>query len=498
MVGKVTSEGDRALKSDFARQLFNVDGKGIKVGIISKSFDAQKKATDDIASSDLPGSENPEGRTQPVRILKDFTNTNSSFADDEGRALLQIVHDVAPGAELLFHTVVEGESGTKLSDVNSQSYATAVKNLADAGADVIVDDAVFPTTVFQDGIAAKAVNDAVDRGVAVISASGNNGNRSYESQFRPSTTFFFEGNTYNENAYLVIGKKQNLGDTTPKTIKWISLANGLDRKSVYQYVNDNRDASANSTVYGQPNATEAIAVGAGDYRKTPAYGVNSPELRDYASRGGVPIFFDERGERLFTPEVRSKPDIVAPDEVSTTFDSSTDFNPFSGTSAAAPHIAGVAALILEKAGGKENLTPEQISAILQKSSIPVKPESGLPDKLGFAQADAAVKDSLLNKTEEDLLVGGKGKDVLLNENEKSLLIANEYKDSFELDRSGIYTSDVFRDEHNKLDTHNLATLPEIGIGEEGNYMLTEKKNNDSIEPPQLSNNISSYAEYAFS
>ena len=60
MSDKVITEGDQALKANIARELFNVDGAGIKIGIISTSFDAQKKASDDVISGDLPGTDNPD------------------------------------------------------------------------------------------------------------------------------------------------------------------------------------------------------------------------------------------------------------------------------------------------------------------------------------------------------------------------------------------------------------------------------------------------------
>jgi hypothetical protein len=187
MAGKVTTLGDRVIRSDIARKLFHVDGTGIKVGIISTSFNALSGLEADIKSGDLPGKENPFGKTTPVTILKDITNSSFS-ADDEGRAIAQIVHDTAPGAEIFFHTILEGE-GQTISEVNEESFAKAVSSLSAKGVDIIIDDTPVPAPFFQDGVAVQAVQEATDKGITLISAAGNNGNISYESEFRPEGTF---------------------------------------------------------------------------------------------------------------------------------------------------------------------------------------------------------------------------------------------------------------------------------------------------------------------
>ena len=89
MSGKIVTQGDRILRTNTARSSFNVDGSGIRIGIISSSFDARYLLASDISNGELPGANNPEGKLQSIQVLKDLKSDNIA-ADDEGRALAQI------------------------------------------------------------------------------------------------------------------------------------------------------------------------------------------------------------------------------------------------------------------------------------------------------------------------------------------------------------------------------------------------------------------------
>lgn len=91
-IGAVTSQGDIAQLSDIARIVYGVNGAGNKIGVLSDSYDDLGGAMGDITTGDLPGATNPNGFTTPTDVLSDFGMGGS----DEGRAMLQIVHDVAP------------------------------------------------------------------------------------------------------------------------------------------------------------------------------------------------------------------------------------------------------------------------------------------------------------------------------------------------------------------------------------------------------------------
>jgi hypothetical protein len=162
--GAIRSEGDAQLNAAGARSGFAVDGSGVAVGILSDSFDrdpaAPTRAAGDVASGDLPGPGSPCGSSAPVRVLDD----SESGGGDEGRAMAQIVHDLAPGASIAFATAFTGEN----------AFAANIGALAADGAKVIADDvAYFQEPFFQDGPVAVAVGEAVAAGVSYFSAAGN-------------------------------------------------------------------------------------------------------------------------------------------------------------------------------------------------------------------------------------------------------------------------------------------------------------------------------------
>jgi subtilase family protein len=168
-VGTVTSQGDAAMQSDLARPTFGVTGSGVLVGTLSDSYNCLGGAPGDVASNDLPPG---------VLVVQEISSCTG--ATDEGRAIMQLIHDVAPGAPQAFHTAFDGMA----------SFAQGIIDLANAGARVIIDDVIyFFEPMFQDGIVAQAVDTVAARGVAYFSAAGNEARRSYEDGFRPGAIF---------------------------------------------------------------------------------------------------------------------------------------------------------------------------------------------------------------------------------------------------------------------------------------------------------------------
>ncbi len=173
----ISTQGDAAQLSDDLRTNLNVSGLGNTIGVLSDSYDNLGGATADVIAGELPGNGNPNGYTTAVNVLSDMT----SGGLDEGRAMLQTVHDIAPGAELAFATATLGQA----------AFAQSITDLHEtAGANLIVDDVMYyAEPFFQDGIIAQAIDNAYAEGVGYFVAAGNNADHSYESTYRQGTTY---------------------------------------------------------------------------------------------------------------------------------------------------------------------------------------------------------------------------------------------------------------------------------------------------------------------
>lgn len=467
--GKVLSEGVPQLhaggEAGEAGDAFGVDGSEVTVGILSDSFDqateaadgsgpVATKADDDVASADLPGAENPCGDTSPVEVLEE-DETGEEDAD-EGRAMAQIVHDVAPGANIAFASAFNGE----------ESFASNIEALAEEGADVIVDDVFYlEEPFFQEGPIAVAATKAVEEGATYLSAAGNDnlfdgeGNEiaSWETPaFRDSGSCpqevqalppsFFKGShcldfdpgaavdrtfgikvkphrvlavdlQWDEPWY---GVKTDLdvylldaeghlieGEFTDNVFKtqqpaeilqWVNessatrtvqlvvnrfsgsapplkfalIENGSGVTAT-EYPRSSETDTVGPTIFGHSASASAIAVGAIHVPTAAEPVVEEPEA--YSSRGPVkhdfgPVIGATPAKALETPQILSKPDVIAGDCGATTFFASLVGGVwrFCGTSAAAPHAAGVAALMLDAEPGT---SPGDVHTALQESAAPV-------------------------------------------------------------------------------------------------------------------------------
>jgi hypothetical protein len=521
--GAMTSQGDFVQHSDVVRSANSLTGAGVSVGVLSDSYDCYAvyaannvpaggaagyanngftaAAATDISTGDLPSTVNvlEEAETGQGGCMAYGAPTQLPFGD-EGRAMLQVVHDVAPGASLAFYT----------ADNSEADFANGIGKLAapaasgGAGAKVIADDVgYFDEPFFQDGIVAQAIDAVEASGVAYFSAAGNDGTLAYDNtapSFNTVSTTapnsgehllnfdasgattaaslpvtiapLFPGefvgivvewdqpyvtgapnsggatshidvcitgasgtdeiinsagnaatcsgpNATGSDSYqvMIVANPANAtGNTAAETLNIsVGLADGTAAPGrIKVAVEDNGAGSTidayatnSATLQGHPGAAGAAAVGAAFFLDAPACSGTTPAtLEGYSSEGGTPILFDTTGTRLAAPVVRQKPDFVGPDGGSDTFlgftlgsqnitDNSSitgcknnpNYPNFFGTSAATPHVAGIAALMLQ---ANPALTSAQITQALRNSALPMAaPSPNFQSGYGFVQADAA-------------------------------------------------------------------------------------------------------------
>lgn len=491
--GSIVSEGDTQLRAKDAREAnLGVNGTGVTVGILSDSFNQASKdeegnpiatkESNDVKSADLPGLGNECGQTTPVNVLK--KEANASEASDEGRAMAQIVHDLAPGAKLAFASAFNGE------EAFAKNIATLAKPVltGGGGADVIADDVFYyEEPFFQDGPVAVAVNKAVEAGVTYFSAAGNDnliegeGGGSHDIASWETPSFRDSGScppavqaVPGENAFHCLdfnpgaamdrtfGIKVEAGATLALDLQWdepwYGVSTDLDAflldasgnriegaesrednvgvsqmpVEVLEWANESGSTKSvqlavnrvsgeaprvkfallqngggvssteyprssggdvvGPTVFGHSGSASAISVAA-----VPFDDSSEPEF--YSSRGPVlhsfgPVEGSSPAAPLGSPEeLIGKPDLAATDCGKTTFFAFlfSGFWHFCGTSAAAPHAAAVAALMLN---AKPSAEPEEVRAALTGSAAEVPSFGSCAVGAGLVEAVGALEDVL--------------------------------------------------------------------------------------------------------
>lgn len=169
-VGATTSQGVVQHRVNTIAQT----GAGITIGVMSDSFDTSASTTDgylaDQLSGDLPGPSNTAGRTLPVVVLDDPI----SGGTDEGRAMAQIVHDMAPGARLGFATASSGQVSFANNIRSLAGLPSGTHTIPGFAANVIVDDLYYSDSpMFGTSLVGRAVNEVAGLGVAYFSSAGN-------------------------------------------------------------------------------------------------------------------------------------------------------------------------------------------------------------------------------------------------------------------------------------------------------------------------------------
>ena len=466
LAGDALSQGVAAMNADDARANQNVDGSGVRVGVLSDSYnqdaDEETTAPEDQASNDLP---------DDVIVLDD----SDAGGTDEGRAMMQLTYDTAPGTVMAFHTATGGKANFAngicelAGSAGEDGICSGATGTPADASEVITDDIIyFNEPFFQDGVVAQAVDYVVDDdSVAYFSSAGNYADQSYESRrgfddsgktgpngnplhdFAPSSgvtdayqqitvgegermliSFQWEEPyasacegcpgastdldlfVYNADSSTVLASSQNDNDgsnapqlDSQNPIEVIDYTNNSGSSTLNLAISqksDSEDGSEDgllkyiiggggvpvdgagehdtgfSTLFGHANADSAEAIGAAYYDDTPEFGTSPPVLEGFSAEGGTPILFNTDGSSKSSQEVRQKPELVAPDGTNNTFfgsDFDGDGSPnFFGTSAAAPHAAGVAALFRE---GRPNSSAFTIYSELERTATDMNnPYSG--------------------------------------------------------------------------------------------------------------------------
>jgi hypothetical protein len=427
--GSVTSQGyiSHRAKDVIAQLGFN--GAGVKVGVLSDSATPARVAAL-IASGDLP--------SNTVVLSGQAGPANGT---DEGTAMMEIVHDIAPGAQTYFAT----------ANSTQANFAANIRALAAAGCKVIVDDVTyFAEGVFQDGTVAKAVNDVTAGGVTYLSSAANDNNLSSGT----SGTWegdFVEGGALPPGPIVNLGETGNLqmfgahtyltisavGSSRIYSLKWsdplggsnndydlfitdaagtlvkafsaaaqtgtqdpleilqgtstTTSANFLvagDKIVVVLYsgaaralhVGTHRGRILNGTsgaTFGHNAAANTVSTAAvywnSAFRGTiPFTGGPSNPDESFSSDGPRKIFYNPDGTPISADNflfgtnggtTLVKPDAAGADGVVA---HTPGFNPFFGTSAAAPHLAGIAALIMQACPA---CTPAQVKAAMFNTAL---------------------------------------------------------------------------------------------------------------------------------
>ncbi len=204
-VGSVTTEGYDAMHiGDFVhRPEFagtNVTGNGMKVGVISSAIDRADRSArvGDLPSTDsLPGPW-PDNTIGGVIYWsfqsgyrgdeREAITTWFGYPDQEGTAMLEIIHDIVPDARLYF------------SNFNTDIQMNMSKDwLRSQGCDVIVDDISFFNDGAYDGTSLVSLGSTrqVENGVAYYTSAGNYAERHWWGNFKDPELNNFHNFSYN-------------------------------------------------------------------------------------------------------------------------------------------------------------------------------------------------------------------------------------------------------------------------------------------------------------
>ncbi len=166
--GAANNQADASMKADQARQATGLSGAGQKIGVVSDSCNQTAIGPGTISgavpNAILSNMTNQVSGDLPATIqVIDFGQAGGV---DEGAAMMELIHDIAPNAALAFAS----------SQMDQATMAANITKLRQAGCTITVDDIGFPDEpFFQDGPIAQSIRAGFNAGVPHFTATGNDG-----------------------------------------------------------------------------------------------------------------------------------------------------------------------------------------------------------------------------------------------------------------------------------------------------------------------------------
>ncbi len=174
-----------------------LNGAGLKIGILSDSFNLLGGEQAAINGGYLPAA-------SMIHIISE-----GATGRDEGMAMAELVHAIAPAAQIYFYTATNSPS----------DFANGITTLGSLGCNVIVDDVSWSNEPFYQntGTITQAIENVVASGVNYFTAAGNGSNNYYEAAFSPITGGFnlpgigtvMTNNVQNGSPYEAVSLKTN-------------------------------------------------------------------------------------------------------------------------------------------------------------------------------------------------------------------------------------------------------------------------------------------------
>lgn len=467
-----TAAGASAAVAVGATASTGLTGAGVKIGIISDSFNALGTAAADEADGALPSH---------VQVLQD-----NASGRDEGRAMAEVAHGVASGADIVFSA----------ADGTVAGLAASVAALQAAGCQVICDDVTYTQEPFfqmGDPIE-KAISAFTSAGGVYVTAASNAGpDSAYAATFagtaatlpgvgavtamnfgtatapktvdvlnltagRPTaldlqwaqpwasidgtgSTYSLALAVYDPSGTLVktVAGNQVGGDPvqsccfTPAVTGAYTVAvyvnGGTDPGGTFKVVANNNASMAaafagsrgSGSVIGHNMDPQAISVGAVAAADTPAYG-GTPKSEAFSASGADQQLYSDTGAALTTPKTLHAVDVSGPDGVATTLPSS-DLSPFYGTSCATPAVAAVAALMKQ---ANPSLDAGEVKAMLKSTALAFGTAAQAGAGLVQAPGAVALAEESNTAIHDDFF--GKGQSALLWQNGSGGVAVSEVSD----------------------------------------------------------------------